>query len=242
MATRADFLRRIQHEVRRSPGLLQAATAARPQRWDEAAALVRRQMAERWPEALRRFVQEFERVSGILHRVARLEDAVGTIRDVARTKGATELVLWDPRELGVDLRPSLEPEGLRVSAPPLDGQPESRRRYREVAARAQLGVTGVDFALAEIGTLILLPGSGRPRSTSLLPETHVAIFGKNHLLETLEQAGIMLEALHADRGRALSGAMINFITGPSRTADIELTLTRGVHGPKEVHAIFVESL
>jgi L-lactate dehydrogenase complex protein LldG len=79
----------------------------------------------------------------------------------------------------------------------------------------------------------------------LLPDVHVAVFGRDRLLETLEQVGIMLEALHVDPDHtmsgAMSGAMINFITGPSRTADIELTLTRGVHGPKEVHAVFVEA-
>ena len=87
--------------------------------------------------------------------------------------------------------------------------------------------------------MILLSGRGRPRSTSLLPDTHVAVFDRSRLVESLAQVGILLEALHVDPARSMSGAMINFITGPSRTADIELTLTRGVHGPKHVHAIFV---
>jgi L-lactate dehydrogenase complex protein LldG len=141
----------------------------------------------------------------------------------------------------VDLRQSLGQEGLAVTvAPDTDPDAAAREGHRDAAARAEIGVTGVDWALAETGTLVLVSGRGRPRSTSLLPATHVAVFGRDRLLESLEQVGIVLEALHADPARSMSGAVINFITGPSRTADIELTLTRGVHGPKEVHAIFVE--
>jgi len=83
-------------------------------------------------------------------------------------------------------------------------------------------------------------GVGRPRSTSLLPPCHVAVFDRTALVESLRQVGVFLEAWHGDGRAPAGGASINFITGPSRTADIELTLTRGVHGPKEVHAIFVE--
>jgi L-lactate dehydrogenase complex protein LldG len=109
-----------------------------------------------------------------------------------------------------------------------------------VAAAADLGVTGVDLAIAETGTLVVVSGAGRPRSASLLPACHVAVFGREVLVESLLQAGLALEAWHDGVAPGARGASINFITGPSRTADIELTLTRGVHGPKEVHAVFVE--
>jgi len=198
-------------------------------------------MAERWPEALERFRAEFERVAGVFHRVPRMDAVPGLIAEIARAQGAREILSWAPPALGVDLCPALGPEGFTVTVAP-DGLPDAaaRTRHREEAARAGVGVTGVDWALSETGSLILVSGTGRPRSTSLLPPTHVAVFGRDRLIETLEQAGVMLEALHADPARSMSGAVINFITGPSRTADIELTLTRGVHGPKDVHAIFVE--
>jgi L-lactate dehydrogenase complex protein LldG len=241
MATRAEFLARIGREVGKASGLFAASTAPRPGNPVEAAGLVRRQMAERWPQALERFREEFERVAGVFHRVARLEEVPDVVLAIAREKSARGVVAWDPPSLGLDLRPSLREEGLTVSVvAPSERGDAARLRHRAEAARAELGVTGVDFALAETGTLILLSGAGRPRSTSLLPATHVAVFDRRRLLESLEQVGVMLEALHADPGRSMTGAMINFITGPSRTADIELTLTRGVHGPKEVHAVFVD--
>ena len=156
MATRAQFLESICREVRRAPGLFAASPTARPDRPVEAATAVRRQMAERWPEALERFRQEFERVNGVFHRVAGLDEVAGVIRDIAREKGARELVTWAPGELGLDLRPNLEPQGFSIAVAPTDGRDEAGRRHREAAARASVGVTGADFALAETGTLILL--------------------------------------------------------------------------------------
>ena len=242
MATRVQFLERVRREMAKTRGLFPATVATRPGRPAEAAEAVRRQLAERWPQALERFEAEFERLAGVFHRVARLEEVPAVLAQIAAAKGAREIVGWNAAALGWDLEAGLTPHGLVVlSAPPGEGEAE-RRRHREEAARAPLGVTGAEWALAETGTLILLSGPGRPRSTSLLPDTHVAVFGPGALLETLEQVGLMLEAHHADHAHVDDGGAINFITGPSRTADIELTLTRGVHGPKEVHAVFVDAL
>ena len=241
MTTRAEFLGDIRREMDKTRGLFETSPEPRGADAGQAAEVVKRQMLERWPQALERFREEFERVAGVFHRVARLDEVPEVIGRIGRERQATSILSWHPGTLGVDLRQSLGREGFSVAiAPDADPDAAERESHRTAAATAEIGVTGVDWALAETGTLVLVSGRGRPRSTSLLPATHVAVFGRDRLVESLEQVGIMLEALHVDPARAMSGAVINFITGPSRTADIELTLTRGVHGPKEVHAIFVE--
>ena len=242
MTTRAEFLGSIRREMAKTAGLFEARPVPRPAEAGQAALVVRRQMLERWPQALERFREEFEQVGGVFHRVATLDAVPGVIRRIAQERQAKSVLSWHPGALGLDLRRSLGAEGYALTVAP-EGDPDAaaREQHRDAAARSEIGVTGVDFALAETGTVILVSGRGRPRSTSLLPATHVAVFGRDKLVESLEQVGVMLEALHADPARTMSGAVINFITGPSRTADIELTLTRGVHGPKEVHAVFVET-
>lgn len=238
MSTREAFLGRVRQELRKVSGSIPATPTARPPDPMAAADIIRRELAERWPEALERFRLEFERVAGVFHRVATLHDVPAVIGGIARERSASRLVSWSATAMGTELGPDLGREGLDLTAMPdvaVDAQ--EARRLREVSAAADIGLTGVDLAIAETGTLILLSGAGRPRSTSLLPPTHVALFDRRALVERLAQVGVMLEAWHA--GDAVPG-VINFITGPSRTADIELTLTRGVHGPKEIHAIFVD--
>ena len=97
-----------------------------------------------------------------------------------------------------------------------------------------VGITGVFCAVAETGTLALLSGARTPAATSLLPETHIAIVRAGQLVRSMEDAW--------ERVRGECGALpraVNFVSGPSRTADIEQTLTLGAHGPYRVHVIWV---
>lgn len=241
MTTRAEFVARIRAEVRRTAGLVPAEPAPRPA--DPAAAVeaLRRELAERWPEALARFAREFERVGGVLHRVATAGEAPGLVARIARERGLASVVTWPAAALGADLGEGLAAAGLRTDTLPGEGAGAAEReRVRALTARADIGLTGADLAIAETGSLVLRAGAGRPRSTSLLPPCHVAVFDRDALVESLAQAGLVLEAWYGAAAPEWRGGVVSFITGPSRTADIELTLTRGVHGPKEVHAIFVE--
>jgi L-lactate dehydrogenase complex protein LldF len=96
----------------------------------------------------------------------------------------------------------------------------------EPDAEAKTGITTCTCAIAETGTLVLTEGPGQPLSTSLLPETHIAILEATCIVPTLEEALGMPEVLKATN--------CVLISGPSRTADIEMTLTIGVHGPREL--------
>lgn len=101
-----------------------------------------------------------------------------------------------------------------------------------------VGITMAQAAIAETGTLVLESEKERHRLVSLLPPVHVAIVRSDDICLTIGDA---LKQLRGHDKEKMSRA-ITFITGPSRTADIELTLTVGVHGPKELYAIIVEAV
>jgi L-lactate utilization protein LutC len=104
---------------------------------------------------------------------------------------------------------------------------------REAAASCDAGITSADYALADTGSLVLFSSPEEPRLISLLPPLHIAVVPKERLLTGVDE----LFQLHPDPAGATSAMVI--ITGPSRTADIEQILVRGVHGPGSVHVIFV---
>ena len=109
-----------------------------------------------------------------------------------------------------------------------------RAASREHGAEDLVGVTGAFAALAETGTLMVVSGAATPSSTSLIPETHIAVLQANRVVAHMEQAWDMARAEFGQMPRA-----INFISGPSRTGDIEQQMVLGAHGPYRVHIIIV---
>jgi L-lactate dehydrogenase complex protein LldG len=97
-----------------------------------------------------------------------------------------------------------------------------------------VGITGAFCAIAETGTLMTVTGRDTPATLSLLPETHVAVVRMSRIVPGMEEAWRLLRDELKEPPRAVS-----FISGPSRTADIEQTVTLGAHGPYRVHIVIV---
>ena len=109
-----------------------------------------------------------------------------------------------------------------------------REALRAACVAADVGITSADYALAETGTLVMLASPEEPRLISLLPPMHIAVFPRSRMLANLDE----LLAVLPNPAEQTSALVL--ITGPSRTADIEQILVRGVHGPGEIFAVIVE--
>ena len=106
--------------------------------------------------------------------------------------------------------------------------------YRPPVNEDLVGITGAFCAVAETGSLLLLSGPDTYASASLLPETHIAILPASRIVAYMEDAFALVRAERGELPRAT-----NFISGPSRTGDIEQTIVLGAHGPYRVHVIVV---
>lgn len=109
-------------------------------------------------------------------------------------------------------------------------------RFGAPAGDDLIGISGVAYAVAETGTLVFASQPDQPASTHLLPETHIAIVHSSQVVHTMEQ----VFELRRQAGLPMPRAM-NFVSGPSRTADIEQTIVLGAHGPYRVHVIVVQA-
>ena len=165
-------------------------------------------------------------------------------QDESERKGAVvvtgqerSVLAWTAANLPIEnIDTALEDLGLKLVAPNNLQTPESRDKVRHI----RCGITGVEAAFAATGSMLMLAGPGTSRSASLLPFRHIALIPFSRLYRNFEEwlaerreAGTLVDTF---RNRA----NLTLISGPSKSADIEMNLTLGVHGPKFVHAILFD--
>lgn len=165
------------------------------------------------PEVQEKFLHELRALSGQARCLdpAELPQALS---EIVRGEDIRKATLWsDERLLQLGIATQLQRCGVELIPAGVG---------KRALAECDLGITAVDLAIAETGTIGLFASAENPRSVSLLPRVHLAVITKETRFVSLEQALQMVE----------QEPYLILISGPSRTADIELTLTLGVHGPQ----------
>jgi L-lactate utilization protein LutC len=157
------------------------------------------------------FQTELETLGGKFVRCTERE-LPARILALLKERDVDTIMAWDDALLPAGLAEALCEQGIGV--------------HHESDPEIRVGITGTAAGIAETGTLVVTSGHGKPQSTSLLPETHIAILREADVKKNLAEVLSLRKVQDA--------AAVSLISGPSRTGDIEMTLTVGVHGPGEV--------
>ena len=167
------------------------------------------------------FVEMAEEVETTVTRVAGADEAPGAVADylAAHNLPAVAKLAPDP---GLDDIPWAERPTLALS--------------RGVAGDEDaVTITGAFAGIAETGTLMLLSGPDHPTTLNILPETHIVVLRREHIVGAYEEGWARLRA----EGRGMPRT-VGFVTGPSRSADIEQTILIGAHGPRRLHIVLID--
>jgi L-lactate dehydrogenase complex protein LldG len=185
-------------------------------------------------DLLSTFRSNLETVGGVLHEPKSAAESCDLVIEIIGTTGATRYLSWDGQHLPLaGLLDRMSSAGLRRMSDIVPWDAASRREHQDRYFDCAVGVTGASAGLADTGSIVLKSGPGRPRMASLIPETHIALLQRTALHASL--AAWLVDQLDA----LDSAANWTIITGPSRTADIEMVVTLGVHGPRSLHVVLV---
>jgi L-lactate dehydrogenase complex protein LldG len=186
-------------------------------------------------DLVERFGRELEDIGGVFIRCK--EEEVGQrIASRLNELRVSKLITWNEQGSLTALGRYLQEEGFKIMEPTLP-RGSGLERYARLAELGTVGagLTGAVAGLAETGTLVVPGGRERSQLASLLVSVHFAILQAGDIYQTMEE---WLLAVGEDQ--LAETTCINLISGPSRTADIEMTLTIGVHGPGEVVVFCVD--
>ena len=196
------------------------------------------QLRQERPALLERFAETAQLRGWQLGRAADPEEAIGYITALAAEREVSQAAR--SAEEVFDLLPldaALENQGITTATIAWE-ETKSRADLREQIIQSGMGITGADYAVSETGSVVIVPRRGLSRLVSLVPPIHIALVRPPDLVATLDDV-FLFRRLEYYRSGGAPDRYLNFITGPSRTADIEQRLVVGVHGPKEVHLILL---
>ncbi|GBD37980.1 Lactate utilization protein C [bacterium HR37] len=169
------------------------------------------------------FTEEALKVSAKVKTIGDKKEIPKSIEEVFRENGYKRFAIWNSQTLkSLRVKELLSEKGFRAVS-----------NNKEELIEADVGITEVDFAIADTGTLVLLTDSTKPRSVSLIPHSHIAVVESKKIVANIFELFTFLPDLFSSS----KPSCLTFITGPSRTADIELTLTIGAHGPKNLFVL-----
>jgi L-lactate dehydrogenase complex protein LldG len=184
------------------------------------------------------FAAELARLEGYPHRCAGDAQALDAVRAILQRHGASSVIAWDRDQIGL---PGLDALLADLGIHALDGDIRGRQRVARLQALepGPICISGADAGIAESGTIIVRSGAGRGRLASLIAPVHIAVLRNSQIVRGLGAALALLQQRHG-RDMFADSSNLTLISGPSRTGDIELTLTLGVHGPREIHVVLID--
>lgn len=179
-----------------------------------------------------RFVERATEVNADV-RLIRAGGAVEELVGIMQHYQADEYLGWADSQMPIQgIGPGLIAQGF--SPRPYEVLSANRLQHQTDYSDLLVGITGADGGLAESGSIVLIHGTDRSRMASLIPDAHIAVLPASLIVESLSHWA-------AARPESVTESVnLVLITGPSRTGDIEMHLTQGVHGPRHVHILVLE--
>jgi L-lactate dehydrogenase complex protein LldG len=185
-----------------------------------------------------RFIQEVTKVGALVYQADNKESVAAHIAQICDKAKISEVALSGSSSLPqMNLPAQLAAQNLSIIEATAFS-PAEKQKLIDRLANCGAGITTIDYAIAETGTIVLSSDEEQSLLVSLLPVIHIALIQPQQILATLADT---VKAIADQRMRRNEPCRsTTFITGPSRTSDVELTLSIGVHGPKELHLIILD--
>ena len=179
------------------------------------------------PALRARFMAAAGKAGAVVHEAGSREAALHLVTQLAESRGARRLVAADAALAA----------GVALAAPALSSADAERDPASLLTA--EWGVSWAVCGVAETGSIIVHIDPSDARLTTMLPAVHAALLPETAIVESLEDGLLVTRDLILRLQREGRPSYLSWVTGPSRTADIERVLTIGVHGPRELHIVLV---